>query len=184
MSLFYHFSTKADYEQLVQANELLSKLYFVCDDFFYSKEIPHYQGLLSLPDLGRINHARYDAGPRYFVFPEKPSLTLRPLATINSQKRFALDGESFTVCLLFTPNGLWGRDTLLCGAMEITNPIGVTRDLYRDVGKCFSRKYSKSKYYKKTTYAGPDALSLQSQGYRLCINPNLTSADDFELKSS
>ena len=44
------------------------------------------RGLLSLPKLGIIDGPRYDAGPRYFVFPEEPKIDVRPLATIKRKK--------------------------------------------------------------------------------------------------
>jgi hypothetical protein len=183
MPRFRFFSTKADYEQLASAHEFFSSLYFLQDGQFHSKEIPLIRGLLSLPDLGVINHPHYyHAGPRYWVFPEKPKLRLRSLPPLDDgKKRFTLDGSSLPVCLQFEPFGLWGQDMLICGHMEITYAIGVTRALYRQIEKCFAEEYLKSTYFKEVTYVGRDALALQAKKYRLCANPNLSRSCDFKM---
>jgi hypothetical protein len=66
--------------------------------------------------------------------------------------RFTLGG--LPVCLQVEPFGLWGQDTLICGHLEITSDIGVTRKLYRKIEKCFAAEYLKSTYFKEVTYVG------------------------------
>jgi hypothetical protein len=182
MPRFHHFSTRSDYEQLVASHEKFSSLYFVWDTFYYEEKVPFVKGLLSLPDLGVIQGKKDHTGPTYWIFPDEPKVGLRPLATIDGQKRFALDGSSFDVCLQFEPNGLFDGKNIICGSFETTNPIGNTVPLFREIAEGFSNVYLKSKYYNHVTYVGPEALSLQKQRYRLCASPHLPRADDFKVQ--
>jgi hypothetical protein len=118
------------------------------------------------------------------VFPEVPKLGVLRLPDLDGRKRFTFDGSTFPVCLQFIPNGLWGNNMLICGSLEVNNPVGVTRELYKKIAKCFAKEYLKSTYYHRVTYVGREALALQKQRYRLCGNPNLSRADDFKVKGS
>jgi hypothetical protein len=84
MPRFSFFSTKVDYEQLASAHDFFSSLYFLREGACHSGEIPLIHGLLSLPDLGVINHEHYyHARPCYWVFPVKPKLRLRSLPPLE-----------------------------------------------------------------------------------------------------
>ncbi len=185
MPRFNHFSTRADFEQLTAAHELFAKLYFLREGFLESEEVHFIHGLLSLPDLGIISHPRYyHAGPTYMVFPEVPKLGVIRLPDFNGKKRFTLDGSTFPVCLQFIPNGSWGEKTLICGHVEVTNPVGDTVKLYKEIAKCFAKEYVKTKYFKDVTYVGSDALALKAKRWRLCANPNLKRADDVKIEAN
>jgi hypothetical protein len=183
MPRFYQFSTKADYEQLAATHELFASLYFVRDDHFLDTEkVPYVHGLLSLPDLGTIKHAMWDSGPEYYVFPEKPKLGVVRLPDLDGKKRFKLDGSTLPVCLQFKHNGRWGKDILICGHLEVTNPKGDTLALYKKIAKCFAKEYVKAKYYGAITYVGRDALALNAKRYRLAGDPTLPRADDLKIE--
>jgi hypothetical protein len=183
MPRFYHFSTRADYEQLAAAHELFASLYFVRGGFFETEEVPYIHGLLSLPDLGHIKHALWHSGPIYWVSPEEPKQGVRRLPDWKGKKRFDLDTSTLPVALQFQPNGIWEKNILICGHLEATNPRGDTRALYKKIAKCFAKEYQKGKYYHCITYVGRDALALRKKRYRLCANPNLTRTDDFKVET-
>lgn len=183
MPHLFHFSTRADYERLIEVDPTFSRLFFVLDGFYDHDKVDALEGLLSLPGLGVIPEGR-DEGPMYWVFLERPDVRFRSLSDANGREVFVPDTRSFGMCLQFQPNGLLGERTLVSGSLEVTNAIGDTLRLYRQMDRGFARVYTKSKYYNHVTYAGPDALALRKKRYRLCANPHLTRADDFKLEET
>jgi hypothetical protein len=182
MPRFQHFSTKSDYERLVASDELFSNLYFVPDISYRENAYTCVKGLLSLPDLGVIRAKITSAGPRWYVFPERPKLRLRPTPPIDGRRWYDLDARSFKVCLWFEPRGLFRKNTLIDGYLEVTNSIGDTVRLFRQISKAFERVYAKAKYFGDVTYAGPDAIERQKRGLRLTDSPNLERELDFNLE--
>jgi hypothetical protein len=75
---------------------------------------------------------------------------------------------------------MYRKKTIICGQFDAgQSPDGATLQLFREIAKAFERLYSKAKYY-GVTYAGPNALALQKEGYRLCTRPHLGPEDDFK----
>jgi hypothetical protein len=182
MPRFLHFSTKADYERLAASDELFSNPHFVPDISYRENAYTCLKGLSSLPDLGVIRAKIPEAGPNWYVFPEPPKLRLRPTPPINGQKWYDLAG-GFKVSLWFQPRGLFRKKNLICGFLEVTNPIGDTVRLFRQIAKAFERVYAKGKYFGDVTYAGPDAIERQKKGLRLTDSPNLGPELDFDPKT-
>lgn len=111
--------------------------------------------------------------------PELELFQLPPRA--GAPDEFRIVAESFDVCVLFTPNGVWKERFLICGMVEIINNVEASRPLFRELKSCFASEYIKGKnYIKNPTYVGPSALALYGEGYRLCDNPNLTTACDYK----
>jgi hypothetical protein len=185
VSAFQHFSAPADYELLAAKFERLNRLYFVRNGIYPTPEYPVFEGLLSLPDLGVVHHPAYWGAPRYFVFPAPPKLRVKQRPPREGAgAEFELAGSSFRVCVLFTPNGIWQR-FVVCSTVEVTNPIGGSVGLYKELRSCFAGEYAGGqKYFTIPTFAGPAALALLGEGYRLCANPTFQPDHDFQLNSS
>jgi hypothetical protein len=174
------FATKGDYEHLVAAQDLFAKLYFVEDRFYPDESLPVMQGLLAIPDLGVIMGKYHGSGPRYWVLRAKPNLGFRRLPDFDGKRRFDIDGDSLEEWIQFKPNGLFGEKAMICGHLETTHPKGDTLPLFREISKAFAKAFTKVKYFRDTTFVGPEALALQKKRYRLCHSLDLPRADDFK----
>jgi hypothetical protein len=185
MSRFRHFSVLADYDLLASKHERLNELYFVPFGIRATRDYPVFQGLLSLPELGFINYEQYHVETVYWVFPKPPKLKMSQLPPREGKEsRFQMVASSFRVCVQFVPNGIWDR-CVICGRVEVTYDIGTSRALHKELRSYFASTYARGeKFFGDTAYAGPDALALQEQGYRLCSNPNLDREHDFKLPSA
>jgi len=179
---FSHFSTKADYEQLVASDELLSNLYFVRDMSYRENSFPCLKGLLSLPDLGVANKKGYFGEPKYWVFPEQPKIRFFKPKVIDGQSYYDLDERTFKVMVRFTANGLYRKKAIVRGEVSVQpSPDAASLRLYREISKAFERVYAKVKSPIYWAYAGPNALALQKAGYRLCLKPHYGPEHDFKL---
>jgi BTB/POZ domain-containing protein KCTD9 len=179
---FNHFSTKADYEQLVASDELFSNLYFVRDMSYREDSFPCLKGILSIPDLGVANKKGHFGEPKYWVFPEEPKLRFLKPKVFEGQRYYDFSDSSFKVRIQFTPNGVFWKKTIVKGIVDAgSSPNAATLRLYREISKGFERIYTKVKSPIYCAYAGPNALALQKEGYRLCLVPHYEPEHDFNL---
>jgi len=179
---FSHFSTKADYEQLAAADELFSNLYFVPDVTYRENRFTCLKGLLSLPDLGVAEKGGHFGQPKYWVFPEPPKLRFEKPKLLDGERYYNLSDGSVPVRVQFTPNGVFRKKAIVKGRIETagSSPNAASLRLYREISKAFERVYTKVKSPIYWAYAGPNAIALHKEGYRLCLVPHYEAEHDFK----
>ncbi len=186
MPRFDMFFTRLDFENLHDKHDIFRTTYFI-DALFNQEQPKFFEGLLALPNLGLVNSYRGKTGtsprsPRYFTFPEKPTLKMRELPPLEGERRFSLDGSSFPVFLWIEPSGLFEDKNLILGYVEVTQNTPDSLNLFELLKKAVKTESTKTKYYGRITYVGKDAAAFgRKKSNRLTANPRLKRSDDLKI---
>ena len=184
MAMLDFFLVRGDYERLA-AYELFAQMWFVQHGDYPSREIPVFDGLLSVPDLGIVTAAASRRTEQYSVYPTKPKVKIsrytERIPGEKPQQRFMPSGADVDVWLLFQPCVV-GKRSLVPGHFETTNGNSPTRTLFEHIKKCFEKEFVKTTYCHLSIYVGQAAVALQKEGYRLCLSEYYPPEQDLKLE--
>jgi BTB/POZ domain-containing protein KCTD9 len=180
------FLVRGDYERLA-AHELFARMWFVQHGDYATRDVPTFEGLLAVPDLGIVTAPASRRTEQYSVYPTKPKVKIsrytERIPGKKPQQRFMPSGADVDVWLLFKPCVV-GKRSLVPGHFETTTGNSPTRTLFEHIKKCFEKEFVKTTYYHLSIYVGQAALALQKKGYRLCLSEYYPPEQDLRLDTA
>ncbi len=170
------FATLQDLEPGIRSVEKQQNLKYALCGMFAAPDIPVWNSLLELENLGQATKGNQSLCERYLVMSSDVELRVRSVAQLSGGTRYAVDQLHNPRSAVFQPGGLFDESYLMCGHIGTASDHPVAVQLFRDFGRMVTHGFRKHRDY----FVGPEAIKLQQKGVRL-ITMHIDEAKDYDL---
>jgi hypothetical protein len=136
-----------------------------------------YESLLEWSDLGKNATGDHISGPTFLVVSKDTEIRTEQVQQLDGSVRYALSQKLNPESITFSPGGLFGDRTIVCGH---TGTIWKTQQsLYDRFAGLIAKGFARIGSYR----IGPEAERLMDSGYRM-VTLSINSPKIYDLRRS
>jgi hypothetical protein len=174
------FSTILDLEIILKEIEDSFDVNYFKMGLFDSKDIPRFDSILTLPDLGFTKYGDWNYADSYLILPEDISLNIREVSQKKGGTKYAIDQMVNPKSIELKCGGIYleKENIIVAGRIATISDNVFSQELYKSFSKLITKKFKKIDGF----YVGDEAREKLKLGWRLVTNEKLSKEYDLLIK--
>ncbi len=161
---FLTFATKNDWTPVLSALEQILSVKYIESGMFPHPSPRVWESFVELPNFGEAVMGDAVQEREYMIMMKDTPIYSRSVRLNTGEMRYVADHGNNPESVIFWPGGIFREQkAVISGETSKLSSLATTEEIFRALSKLIKKHFPAIKAYR----VGPEARSLQNEGYRL-----------------